>query len=391
MKTRSQRPTVESEDEEEEEEEEVPKKQPGSNKERWGAKTAAPLSQQKRVEFVSPPVATNERFKSRMAPYVDVPRMDPALKQRWEDRQKDRREEPIPDTEKRGPAYKHKAPIEEEADIEGLMETLREQKITVTQAQLLAIMDAQHRKRIVEKLTAKRIPTQPREPVQRVLLLGEDKEPMYDSENRPYEVLLQEELPELEFRILQQEEEGMPEGSIVMVDPVVQYLNDLEPDDAARKVVVARESYNLKALYPLINGNATIESLLDGGSQIISMSKESAMRTSIAWDPNTVINMQSANKQVEPTQGLARNVPFNFGDITLYLQVHVMTNPAYDVLLGRPFEVLTRMNVQNETDGSQTVTITDPNTQQKSTMPSYDRGRPPRLVQKKKPELDDSF
>jgi len=68
--------------------------------------------------------------------------------------------------------------------------------------------------------------------------------------------------------------------------------------------------------------------------------------------------MQSANRTVERTLGLARNVPFSFGAITIYLQVHVIKDPAYKVLLGRPFDVLTGSIVVNSTDGGQTVTIT---------------------------------
>jgi len=38
--------------------------------------------------------------------------------------------------------------------------------------------------------------------------------------------------------------------------------------------------------------------------------------------------MQSVNRTVERTLGLARNVPFSFGEITIYLQVHVIKDPG---------------------------------------------------------------
>ena len=65
------------------------------------------------------------------------------------------------------------------------------------------------------------------------------------------------------------------------------------------------------------------------------------MWLAVSWDPDIKIQVQSANKTVEETLGLAKNVPFIFGDITVYLQVHIFTDPAYKVLLGRPFNVLT--------------------------------------------------
>ena len=44
--------------------------------------------------------------------------------------------------------------------------------------------------------------------------------------------------------------------------------------------------------------------------------------------------MQLANREVDKTLGLARNVPILVRDITLYIQFHIVQNPAYDVLLG---------------------------------------------------------
>ena len=86
--------------------------------------------------------------------------------------------------------------------------------------------------------------------------------------------------------------------------------------------------------------------------------------------------MQSANKDVELTLGLARNVPFSLGSITVYLQVHIIRDPAYQVLLGRPFDTLTESSVQNYVDGQQTLTITDPNSGTRCTIPTYERGKP---------------
>ena len=74
--------------------------------------------------------------------------------------------------------------------------------------------------------------------------------------------------------------------------------------------------------------------------------------------------------------GLAKNVPFALGPVTVYLQVHIIRDPAYQVLLGRPFDTLTESNVQNFVDGMQTITITDPNSGKRCTIPTYERGKP---------------
>ncbi|EPS92720.1 hypothetical protein FOMPIDRAFT_1078700, partial [Fomitopsis schrenkii] len=57
--------------------------------------------------------------------------------------------------------------------------------------------------------------------------------------------------------------------------------------------------------------------------------------------------MQSANGGVDRSLGLVKNVPCQIGPITLYLQIHVIQRASYDVLLGRPFDVITESVVRN--------------------------------------------
>ena len=59
----------------------------------------------------------------------------------------------------------------------------------------------------------------------------------------------------------------------------------------------------------------------------------------------------------------------------MYLQVHVISLPAYDVLLGRPFDVLTESVVRNFANEDQTITIQDPNTGRRVTVPTRPRSR----------------
>jgi hypothetical protein len=104
------------------------------------------------------------------------------------------------------------------------------------------------------------------------------------------------------------------------------------------------------------------------------MAYDLAKEIGLTWDPDVQIYMQSANGSLEKSVGLARNVSFKFGDIVVYLQVHIINNPAYKVLLGRPFEILTESTFENGNDGSQIVTIKDPNTGRRTTMATLPRG-----------------
>lgn len=186
-------------------------------------------------------------------------------------------------------------------------------------------------------------------------------------------------LPIAEVFITQQADGLLPAGAVVVGDPVLQYFNSLQPGEAPKQVFVAfthvaGDSAALRVLYPLVNGVQEIESIVDGGSQIVSMAQSVAVKSGITWNPDINIYMQSANAQVEKSVGLAKNVAFRFGELTLYLQVHIIKSPAYEVLLGRPFEVLTGSMVQNGTDGSQLITLTDPGTQQRCAVPTFEKG-----------------
>ena len=53
----------------------------------------------------------------------------------------------------------------------------------------------------------------------------------------------------------------------------------------------------------------------------------------LIYNPCIRLCMQLANREVDETLGLARNVPILVGDITLYVKFHIVHNLAYDVLL----------------------------------------------------------
>jgi hypothetical protein len=174
----------------------------------------------------------------------------------------------------------------------------------------------------------------------------------------------------------------MAKGSVVVSDPVMQYLSALAPGEKPKTVIVAAESQALRCVYPLINGVGEVESLLDPGSQIVSMSKTVAAMLQVTWDPDIVVHMESANKTLEKTLGLAKNVPFLFGTITVYLQVHVIGNAAYKVLLGRPFDIVTESVVKNARNGSQSLTLTDPNSGERCVMETHEKGKVPTILQR---------
>ena len=84
--------------------------------------------------------------------------------------------------------------------------------------------------------------------------------------------------------------------------------------------------------------------------------------------------MQSANRSLSRICGLARNVPFTLGEVIVLLQVYVIEEAPYTVLMGQPFDSITESRIINDQKGNQTVCITCPNTRVMVMIPTYRRG-----------------
>jgi hypothetical protein len=113
------------------------------------------------------------------------------------------------------------------------------------------------------------------------------------------------------------------------------------------------------------------------------MSEAVSRRLGLSYDPSVTLNMQSANGDIDCSLGLARNVPFRLDSLSFYLQVHIIRNPAYDVLLGRPFDVLLETTVINFPNEDQTLTLHEPGTNRPLTVPTMPRGKRTLLYKQK--------
>jgi hypothetical protein len=86
--------------------------------------------------------------------------------------------------------------------------------------------------------------------------------------------------------------------------------------------------------------------------------------------------MQSANGSHDESLGLVENLQLEIGGMKLHVQAHVIHNPAYNVLLGRPFDILTALHIKNYHNGLQTITITNPNSSKMVSIPTVLHGQP---------------
>ncbi|KNZ78777.1 hypothetical protein J132_09915 [Termitomyces sp. J132] len=89
------------------------------------------------------------------------------------------------------------------------------------------------------------------------------------------------------------------------VDPVEAYINLLPHGEEPVVLTVTKDSQSLHTIMILIDNKEEVECIHDSGSQIISMSVEIASDLGLSYNPNIVLNMQSANSTMchDPSPG----------------------------------------------------------------------------------------
>ena len=275
-------------------------------------------------------------------------------------------------------AYRIRAPIQRDGVTDEVIERIENTEVTVKLGDLYGISrELREGERL--RLTKVRQPIPPKVPEVAAMQMEEVPLPTEELVDVPlaYDALDIAELPPVGVFVTTAAMGDMgdiPVGSMIAQDPYLQYLDSLPQGEEPKQVYVARDTAPLQVLYPVVNETATIESVLDSGSQIVSMASDLAKEIGLIWDPNLRIYMQSANGSMEQSVGLARNVRFRLGPMTMYLQVHIINKPAYKALLGRPFDLLTRSQIDHSVDGRPVITLTDPNTGKVCAMPTFDRG-----------------
>ena len=233
--------------------------------------------------------------------------------------------------------------------------------ITITQRELLSL-SPEVRAQVRESTTTRRVPFGQESTNQNLLQVEEEDE---------YE----EEEPAAAYTVQKAHTRFPPEGATILSDPIEAYYQSLRPGELpdTDKLTVARPSAAIRSIFALVDNSQKKECTLDPGCQVIAMSETTCHSLGLAYDPTIRLNMESANGNLDWSLGLSRNVPFLIGAITLYMQVHVIRSPAYDILLGRPFDILTESVVKNFANEDQTITITDPNSDRQITIPTFAR------------------
>ena len=265
------------------------------------------------------------------------------------------------------PAFRKDAPIHDGRIAGDVFKRALKSRIELSQEELLSL-SPEVRELVRQATSAKRVPTeQPRDNPVSTMFLGEVL---------PFSSASEEEGKATDVFVAKQATKEAPPGSTIIEEKIASFIEG-NYEVGREELVVAQESLLLRTVRPLVDNKKKVEAIIDPGCQIIAMSQAICHDLGLTYDPKITLNMQSANGEIDRSLGLARNVPFTFGDLTLYLQVHIIKSPAYDILLGRPFDVLTSSVVTNYPNEDQTLTLTDPNTGAAVTVPTISRDRRP--------------
>jgi len=280
-----------------------------------------------------------------------------------------------PPARKAEPAYRTFPPIYDGKIATDVYDRTMDSQVTLTQRELLSL-SPEVRSQVRKAISAKRNPA--KETTKDVFALADDDAILAALDDIEPAPVLPSRSPEQMIStfansVFRQAEP--PPGSFVVPDPYEIYLKTLQPGETPERLIIAKESSALHSIYPLIDHQRHVESIIDPGSQIIAMAEQVCLDLALVYDPSIILNMQSANGEVDKSLGLAQNVPMLIGEITLYVQIHIIRSPAYNILLGRPFDTLTESVVRNFANEDQTITIFDPNSGRHATIPTVPRGR----------------
>ena len=125
---------------------------------------------------------------------------------------------------------------------------------------------------------------------------------------------------------------------------------------------MVHHSVPLQSLEAKIVGTGrSILGVLDSGSKIVTMPKWVWEDLGLPVWSDHVMMMANANTSTESPLGIVENLCLDFGDGEICLQVQVVPRANFDLLLGRPFHCLLSASTEDFPDGSQTITLCDPN------------------------------
>lgn len=144
--------------------------------------------------------------------------------------------------------------------------------------------------------------------------------------------------------------------------------------NSTENLIVANHVEELRVIDVLIQGVEVIATV-DDGSQILSIRQDIWEKIGLPIRSDKIMVMESANKTKDETMGLLQDLKVKIGEYDFYVQVQVVKDAPYELLLGRPFLTLTQASHKHYSNGDSRLTLIDPNTHDTITIPTRCRKR----------------
>ncbi|KAG6330938.1 hypothetical protein ID866_8149 [Astraeus odoratus] len=126
--------------------------------------------------------------------------------------------------------------------------------------------------------------------------------------------------------------------------------------------VVTQTSLPLQAIDGLLNVHIHVECLLDQGTQIVAIRHDLWEALGVPVHPDLATMLEAANMSKEEMLGIVENMHLKISGMEFKLQIHVVGDAPFNLLLGCPFVSLSSCVTHDQMSGNQSISLTDPNT-----------------------------
>ncbi|KAL5514796.1 hypothetical protein ACEPAG_2112 [Sanghuangporus baumii] len=141
----------------------------------------------------------------------------------------------------------------------------------------------------------------------------------------------------------------------------------------AEDISVTPPNIPLREIEVWLDDKIEVKALLDSGSTFVAMPKDVWKDLGSPTIMSQAITVETANRQISQSAGLIPQVRLTIGSFSIVLQVQVVEQAPFQLLLGQPFFVHTRAQVVDETDDNQTLYVTNPDTNETMSIPTVRR------------------
>jgi hypothetical protein len=116
----------------------------------------------------------------------------------------------------------------------------------------------------------------------------------------------------------------------------------------------------LREVDVVINGKTVDAGVLDQGLQIVAIRADLAREAGATINSKNCLKMEGANSSTSWTTGCAEQLQMSIGNITFQVHAYVVENTPFRLLLGRPFHNLLLSRLEDNMDGSVSLSIHNP-------------------------------